>query len=131
MEGDVRRLMEALPDRVNAEPTLLRIGRHCSTEFLFEADDASFNLVVDRGRLTEVIPGPLVMRGWTFALRASAEAWFAFWQPQPRPEFSDIFAMSRYGHLTIDGDVGPLLANLRYVKDMVAMPRRMLAGDGV
>ncbi len=129
METDVRRLIEALPEKVNAEPTLLRIGRYCSTEFLFEADDVCFNLVVDRGRLTDVIAGPLKMRGWSFGLRASSDAWRAFWQPHPRPEYADIFAMTRYGHLVIDGDVGPLLGNLRYIKEVVAMPRRMLAGD--
>lgn len=130
MPPDVEALMKDLPGLVNGNETLLRIGRHCSTEFLLETGDLSHHLVVDRGRLVNVIPGPLRMRGWSFALRASTDAWQQFWRAEPEPGFNDLFAMARYGHLRIEGDVGPLLTHLRYVKEVVALPRQVLAGAG-
>ena len=130
MTTDVRALMQALPELVNGNETLRRIGRYCSTEFLLESGDLSHHLVVERGRLEQVIPGPLRMRGWSFALRAESAAWERFWEPEPAPGYSDLFAMSRYGHLRIDGDVGPLLTHLRYVKEVVALPRKMLMEAG-
>jgi hypothetical protein len=127
VEDDIAALIEALPERVNADPALQRLGRFCSMEFLLEAGALSFHLVVERGRLARVIRGPRRMRGWAFALRAPEDAWRRFWQRVPDVGYNDIFAMSRYGHLAIEGDIGPLLAHLRYVKEVLALPRRMLA----
>jgi len=64
------------------------------------------------------------MRSWTFALRASPETWQRFWEPTPAPGYHDLFAMKRLGVARIEGDLVPLMANLRYVKDVVAAPRR-------
>ena len=127
MTGDLKALIYALPGRVNASEPLRRIGRHCSTEFLVEIGDDAHHLLVNRGQLERVIPGPLLMRAWSFALRADEPSWRRFWNPQPDPGFNDLFAMARYGHLRIEGDVGPLLCHLRYVKEVMALPRLMLA----
>lgn len=126
MDEDIASLMQALPERVNEDPALVRLGRYLSTELLLEAGERGWHLVVERGAMVDVVPGPLRMRPWVFALRASPAAWSRFWRPLPAPGYHDIFAMARYGHLRIEGDLGPLLANLRYVKEVVALPRRML-----
>lgn len=124
---DIHALMRALPERVNTDATLQRIGRFCSVEFLFQYGAEDFYLSVDRARLAPVISGPRRMRAWRFALRAAPGSWQRFWEPVPAVGYNDIFAMSRYGHLTIDGDVGPLLEHLRYLKEVLALPRRMRA----
>jgi hypothetical protein len=64
------------------------------------------------------------MRAWTFAVRASESAWTKFWEPMPAAGFHDIFAMAKGGHATVEGDLLPLMANLRYIKDVLAAPRR-------
>jgi hypothetical protein len=124
---DIDTLMQALPARVNADTALQRIGRYCSVEFLFQYGDRDFYLSVDRGRMAPVLAGTRRMRAWHFALRAPAGAWQRFWEPLPAVGYNDIFAMSRYGHLAIEGDVGPLLAHLRYLKEVLALPRRLRA----
>lgn len=129
MNDDISRAIQALPDRVNADHRLTRIGRYCSTEFLLAAGEASFHIQVERGRITQVLPGPRRMRAWSFALRGAPGAWRHFWQPVPAVGFNDIFAMCRYGHLLIDGDVGPLLEHLRFIKEVIALPRGDIAGD--
>lgn len=122
---DIHTLMQALPGQLNADATLQRIGRFCSVEFLFQSGDEVFYLSVDRGRLAPVLAGARRMRAWRFALRAAPQDWQRFWEPVPAVGYNDIFAMSRYGHLTIEGDVGPLLEHLRYIKALLALPRRM------
>ena len=126
MSDDLERALASLPERVNASPALLRIGRFCSVEFLLEVGDRPWHLKVERGRLASVEPGPFRMRAWAFAVRAEEGTWRRFWAPVPEPGFNDIFAMASRGHARIEGDVGPLLESLRYVKEVLALPRAML-----
>lgn len=60
---------------------------------------------------------------WDFAVRASEHAWQEFWRATPAPGWHDIFALSKRGELEILGNLQPLMANLQYVKDLLAMGR--------
>jgi hypothetical protein len=121
----------ALPAQVNGDAKLQRIGRFCTTSFMLEAGAQSFHLRTQRGRLDEVVQGPRPLRAWVFALRAERGVWRRFWEPVPAPGFNDIFAMSRYGHMQIEGDMGPLLQHLWYLKEVLALPRRAGREDTV
>jgi hypothetical protein len=114
----------SLPDLVNADAALVRRGRYLTVTFLVEAGDTEYLVRVTEGRIVAVEPGPFLMRSWTFALRASDEAWRRFWEPVPGPGYHDLFAMKKLGVARIEGDLVPLMANLRYVKDVLAAPRR-------
>ena len=116
---------DLLPKAANARPDLVRLGRHCDVEFLIEIGNHQFQITVQAGHVTSVLPGPLRMRAWRFAIRAGERAWREFWSPVPGPGFNDIFAMASRGHATVEGDVGPLLENLRYLKELVQLPRSM------
>ncbi|MGH7365840.1 MAG: hypothetical protein ACREK9_05465, partial [Candidatus Rokuibacteriota bacterium] len=107
----------------NADAELVRRGRYLTATFLVEAGDTEFLVRVVEGRIAAVEPGPFLMRSWTFALRASAEAWQRFWDVTPAPGYHDLFAMKKLGVARIEGDLAPLMANLRYVKDVVTAPR--------
>ena len=61
------------------------------------------------------------------ALRASADAWNEFWEPQPKPGFHDLMAMVKSRTLRIEGDQHPFMANLLYFKDVLASLRRSAA----
>ena len=114
----------SLPEMVNGDAGLVRRGRYLTCTFLVEAGDTEFLVRVVEGRIAAVERGPFLMRSWTFALRAPADAWERFWEPTPAPGYHDLFAMKKLGVARIEGDLGPLMANLRYVKDVVAAPRR-------
>jgi hypothetical protein len=114
----------SLPDLVNADAALVRRGRYLTATFLVEAGDTEFLVRVVEGRIAAVETGPFLMRSWAFALRASEEAWRRFWEPVPAPGYHDLFAMKKLGVARIEGDLVPLMANLRYVKDVLAAPRR-------
>ena len=79
---------------------------------------------VAEGRVTAVERGPFLMRSWSFAVRASSDAWARFWRPVPEPGYHDVFAMKKLGVARVEGDLWPLMAHLRYVKDVLAAPGR-------
>jgi hypothetical protein len=116
-------VLDRLPDLVNGDADLVRRGRYCSTTFLVEIGDIAWLVTVHEGRVTRVERGPFLMRAWSFAVRAPAEAWTKFWEPMPAPGFHDLFAMAKGGHARIEGDLLPLMANLRFVKDVLTAPR--------
>jgi hypothetical protein len=122
-------IVPRLPDLVNADDALVRRGSRLTTAFLLAVDDVEFLVHVVAGKLQTVERGPFLLRSWSFALRASADAWARFWQPMPAPGYHDLFAMKKLGVARVEGDLWPLMAHLRYVKDVLAAPRRArLAG---
>ena len=118
-------MIERLVDLVNADAALVRRGRFLTTDFLVEVGDEPFQVAVARGRIVSVTRGAEPERPWRFAIRASAEAWREFWQPVPRAGYHDLFALTRFGRARIEGDLLPLMANLRYVKEVLEAPRRL------
>jgi hypothetical protein len=116
-------VLDRLPDLVNGDANLVRRGRYCSTTFLVEIGDTAWLVTVHEGRVMRVERGPFLMRAWSFAIRAPAEAWTKFWEPVPAPGYHDLFAMAKGGHARIEGDLLPLMANLRFVKDVLTAPR--------
>ena len=116
-------VLTRLADWINADAALVRRGRFLSTTFLVEVGDAGWLITVHDGRIERVERGPFLMRAWSFAVRAPADAWRRFWAPVPTPGFHDLFAMTKFGHATVEGDLRTLMAHLRYVKDVLAAPR--------
>jgi hypothetical protein len=116
-------VLENLAERVNGNAALVRRGRFLDVNFLIEVGARAFHVRVAAGRIAEVVEGPVLMRPWHFAIRASEEAWAEFWAPVPRPDYHDIFAMTKAGTAVIEGDIAPLMANLRYIKEVLATPR--------
>ena len=117
-------VLEQLAELVNADAGLVRRGRYLSTTFLVETGATAWLVSVHEGRVTRVERGPYLKRAWSFAVRASEEAWQRFWAPVPAAGWHDLFAMTKGGQATVEGDLRPLMANLRYVKDVLAKPRR-------
>jgi hypothetical protein len=117
-------VLEHLAELVNADAPLVRRGRYLSTTFLVETGATAWLISVHEGRVTRVERGPFLMRAWSFAVRASEDAWRRFWAPMPAAGWHDLFAMTKGGQATVEGDLRPLMANLRYVKDVLAKPRR-------
>ena len=117
----------AIAELVNADAGLVRRGRLCSTTFLLEAGEVPYLVRVQEGRVASIERGPFLLRPWAFALRASAEAWRRFWEPVPAPGYHDLFAMKKLGVASVEGDLVPLMTHLRYVKDLIATPRRAAA----
>ncbi len=93
-------MIERLAELVNGDAHLVWMGRFLDVDFLVEVGDTPFQFRVERGRIAEIVEGPQLMRPWTFAIRASSEAWSKFWAPVPEPGYHDIFAMAKSGAVT-------------------------------
>lgn len=118
-------MIEKLPELVNDDEVLVRRGRYLSVDFMIEVGERQYIVRVREGRIAGVDTGPFVMPSWTFAVRGSAEAWERFWEPVPAPGWNDIFALRKDGRMTLEGDLQPLMANLLYVKEVLATPRKL------
>ena len=118
-------MIERLSELVNVDEALVRRGRFLTCDFLVEVGETPYRVSVECGRIASVVRGPVLMRPWRFAIRATEDAWREFWQPVPRPGYHDLFALTRFGRARIEGDLQPLMANLRYIKDVLEAPRRL------
>jgi len=118
-------MIERLPELVNSDAALVRRGRFLTTTFLVGVGEQAWLVRVEHGRVAAVTRAPAVMADYSFALRAPADAWHRFWAPLPEPGWQDLFALQRHKALVMEGDLQPLMANLLYVKDVLATPRRL------
>jgi hypothetical protein len=119
-------MLTDLATRVNGDANLVRRGKRVNTTFLIAIDNADHLVRVAEGRIVAVTPGPFITPNYSFALRASRDAWEKLWSPQPLPGFTDIFALVKKKLLRIEGDLHPLMSNLLYFKGVIAA-----AGSGV
>jgi hypothetical protein len=114
---------ERLPELVNNNAALRHRGRFLTVDFVVGVGADEYLVEVREGRVAAVKRGPFVMRPGRFAIHAGDEAWAKFWSAEPPPGYHDLFAMTKSGAARIEGDLHPLMANLRYVKELIEAPR--------
>ena len=112
-------MLEALQDLVNKNTPLVARGRFFSEKFVIGVGENDWLIETQCGKIVQVVRDPRLMLSWRFSIRASVETWEAFWQPVPSPGYHDLFAMTKSGDAIIEGDIQPLMANLRYVKEVL------------
>jgi hypothetical protein len=118
---------ERLPRLLESDADLIRRGAFFDARFLVQIGDVPFDLTVVAGQIVSFKRGPFVMSAWRFAVRGTVEAWREFWRPVPDAGWHDLFALSKRGAVTLEGDLHPLISNLQYIKDLLALPRRPAA----
>src|SRR5256885_16895628 len=116
-------MLEQLAERVNADANLVRRGKHVNTTFLIAIDDADHLVRVSAGKITGITPGPFITPNYSFALRASRDAWEKLWSPTPLPGYTAIFALVKKKLLRIEGDLHPFMSNLFYFKGVLSAER--------
>lgn len=119
-------MMDTLRDiqaRLERTPHLHRLGALFSETVQLKIDGLDYYLVFRDGRITEVVEGPSKKTPYRFGLVTDAEALREFWQPTPRPGFHDLFALAKIGRAEIVGDMLMLVKNLRFFKEVMALPR--------
>jgi hypothetical protein len=117
-------MLTDLAARVNGDANLVRRGKHVNTTFLIAIDDTYHLVRVVEGRITAITPGPFITPDYSFALRASHDAWDKLWSPKPLPGFTDIFALVKKKLLRIEGDLHPFMSNLLYFNGVLAAARQ-------
>jgi hypothetical protein len=121
-------VVERIAELANNDSWLVHRGRTLDTTFLLGIGDTDYLVRIHRGRVEAVAKGPFIQPRWTFALRASQDAWNTFWLPVPPPGGHDLFAMIKNRTLRLEGDQYSFMSNLHYFKDLLALPRGAAAG---
>jgi hypothetical protein len=119
------RFLEAIPLRVNADAHLVWRGRTLSADCLVQIGTTSCLLRIDRGSIRECRTELPLLCPWQFAVRGSVQAWASLWQDPPPPGWHDLFALSKRGEMSFEGNLQPFMAHLQYFKDVLTLPRRI------
>ena len=114
-----------LPDLLSHEVDLLRRGRWVNVDCRIDIGTEPFHLTLNDGALAAFERGSRLMRSTAFTVRGTEEAWQQHWQAMPAPGWHDLFALTKRGAASLEGDLRPLLQNLQYFKDLLALPRRL------
>lgn len=114
-----------LPDLLAADADLRRRGRWLDADCRIDIGDEPFYLTLREGALAELVRGPRLLRSVAFSVSGTEDAWERHWQTIPEPGWHDLFALTKRGAASFDGDLRPLLQNLQYFKDLLALPRRL------
>lgn len=90
---------------------------------LVQFGDTPLLLRIVNGGVVDIVETIAPLSSWDFSIRASVDAWLRFWQAVPRSGSHDIFALVKNGEMTIEGNLRPFMANLQYIKDLLAVAR--------
>jgi hypothetical protein len=126
-DAAVIRAFAAIPALLEQAPALIVRGRFLDCECLLGPAGHPFHASIRAGHIVDLTPAPVLMRSWRFSYRASPAAWAAYWQPEPRPGWHDLLALTKRGEAIIEGDLHPFMAHLQYFKDVLALPRQQFA----
>jgi hypothetical protein len=114
-----------LPDLLSDDADLLRRGRWLDVDCRIDIGSEPFHLTLAQGALAAFDRGPRLMRSTVFTVRGTDEAWHRHWMKTPEPGWHDLFALTKRGAASFEGDLRPLLQNLQYFKDLLGLPRRL------
>lgn len=112
-----------LPALYAADIDLIRRARGLDVACKVEIGAEPFFLSFHNGALAALDRGPKLMRSTAFTFRATDEAWQQHWKRVPDPGWHDLFALTKRGAASMEGDLRPLLQNLQFFKDLLALPR--------
>ena len=114
-----------LPELLAADSDLCRRGRWLDADCRIDIGAEPFYLTLRQGALADLVRGPRLLRSIAFSVSGTDDAWRQHWRPVPEPGWHDLFALTKRGAASMQGDLRPLLQNLQYFKDLLALPRRL------
>ena len=114
-----------LPSLLAADSGLIRRGRWLNADCRIDIGAEPFYLTLREGALADLARGQHLLRSVAFSISGTEETWQRHWQAVPAPGWHDLFALTKRGAASFDGDLRPLLQNLQYFKDLLALPRRL------
>ena len=115
-----------IPVLMQAEPWLSKRGRFLTAQFQIVIGSQVCFVSVIEGVINCIETRPQIMRPSVFRIAADVPDWLIFWSAMPEPGWHDILAMMKRNHLTVDGDLRVFMRHLQYIKDLIALPRRIL-----
>jgi len=124
----VAHLFAELPALVNDNADLVRRGHFLTCDIELGIGAIVLAVRIEHGRVARVARGPFLLKSWDFAIRMDPQTWLKFLAPVPEPGWHDLMALTKRGAARIEGNLQPFMANLQFIKDVLAAPRA-LAGS--
>jgi len=126
-DAAVIRVFAGIPPLLERAPALIARAALLDCDCRLGPLDQPFHVGIRAGRIVELTPAPRLMRSWRFSYRATPQAWFAYWQTEPKPGWHDLLALTKRGEAVLEGDLHPFMTHLQYFKDLLALPRQQFA----
>jgi hypothetical protein len=113
---------EAVAARMNGDPEMAAVGRHFNATIAFTMDDLRHDLVIEKGKVTQVRDVHRVDSRVDFGFRASVAVWDTFLQEFAPPLYHSAFAMiMRVPEFRLEGDTLVFAQNIRAVVRLLAI----------
>jgi hypothetical protein len=129
---------EHYKETVNDDPEMKVRGHDKFDEnFYVEIGEERFLIVMDGGRVDEVVPNPGLNHQWAFGVEGERQAWQEFVEETP-PAFNHEIIASNYrsavrneaGHLELTGDNKKIFQNLRAFQRTLDLLRKAKNNGG-
>ena len=118
---------EGIAQTVNNSPELVRRGRFLTTTLLVGIGPQIYFITIEDGRIGAVERGPKLTVSSSLSVKADPEVWLKFWEKIPAAGWHDLSALVKNKCASVDGDFRLFMANLQYIKDVLASPRQYRA----
>lgn len=126
-DAAVIRAFDRIAALLDQAPALIARGRQLDCDCLIGPMARPLHVSIRAGRIIELVSAPRLMRSWRFSYCATALAWAAYWQAEPKPGWHDLLALTKRGEAVLEGDLYPFMTHLQYFKDLLALPRSHFA----
>jgi hypothetical protein len=110
---------------INADGEVNRLGKWFDARVLFDFGGERYILRFVSGKVTDVIASPIWDKAWDFGVKAPLDCWAKSRMDPPPPFYQDIFGMMWNHGMTLEGDVVKAMQNIRALKLVLALMRRV------
>lgn len=125
MNESLKERFESIQQWVNADRWLVRRGRHLTADIKVFIGSQPYMLSIQNGEIHNISKQLPLFATADLVVRATEEAWEALWETYPRPGWHDLFALTKRGAMSIEGNSHLLFAHLQYLKDVFTTPGRV------
>lgn len=116
---------ESIKELTNADSYLMHRGRFLTADIVIQIGDVPYLISIGDGRVLFISRKFPIFQDRKFTLKGSLKAWSMFWESIPEAGWHDIFALTKSGEMTLEGEVQPFFAHLQYLKDVLSKPRKV------
>lgn len=105
------------------DPDAKRRGRTLHADCVVQIGSVPFLLRIERGEVTLITRSLPLFCHRDFTLKGSLAGWQALWERYPRAGWHDLFALTKRGEMTLEGNMQTVFAHLQFLKDLITSPR--------
>lgn len=116
---------ELIKELVNADSYLIHRGRFLTADIVIQIGDVPYLVSICGGRVLAISRKFPIFQDRKFTLKGSLKAWSMLWELMPKADWHDIFALTKSGGMTLEGEMQPFFAHLQYLKDVLSKPREV------